>query len=95
MEISEELVKYKFYIIFAAIVSFLLFSGFVIAPRFMTILAYFWPLFISTFLFFFFIIFFGRFCPLEKEASSENTGEGLLDYVAEQPEHVGEGHQNS
>ncbi|PIA25621.1 hypothetical protein AQUCO_11000029v1 [Aquilegia coerulea] len=86
MAIIEKLMKYKFHIIFiTSLSSVLILSIFLIAPNFLTILSYFWPLFLSTALFLFSIVFFGKVSPLAfEETSSEKTGEGLLDYVAGQ-----------
>ncbi|CAL0309132.1 unnamed protein product [Lupinus luteus] len=58
------------------------------APRFMTILAYFWPMFASTvvFLVALIIAFFGGVSKFYIGADhGEKAGEGLLDYVAGRP----------
>jgi hypothetical protein len=61
---------------------------FVFIPRFLTILAYFWPLFLSTALFLFAVIVFGRTSVPSTDASGDSkAGEGLLHYVAGQPDH--------
>ncbi|CAH8362734.1 unnamed protein product [Eruca vesicaria subsp. sativa] len=52
------------------------------APRFLDILAYFWPLFASTAAFLAVAITFGGFQQLSEEA----TGEGIMEYVAGRPD---------
>lgn len=92
MEIPERIMKFKFYIISASLISLLFLSLLLLAPRFVTILSYFWPLFVSTALFLFAVVFFARVSPLNSETSTlscEKAGEGLLDYVvAGQPENT-------
>ncbi|KAF9610899.1 hypothetical protein IFM89_025433 [Coptis chinensis] len=88
MAVPEKLMKYKFHFMFSTLVLLLILSLFLIAPRFLTILSYFWPLFMSTALFLFAVLFFGRTSPLVSEISSDKPGEGLLDYVAGQPEEL-------
>ncbi|KAJ4725275.1 Transmembrane protein [Melia azedarach] len=80
MEIQEKLLKFKFHIIFALIFFAVLTSLIILAPRFLTILAYFWPLFLSTALFLVAVVFFGKTSVPVSDSSS--SGEGLLDYVA-------------
>ncbi|TKY53931.1 hypothetical protein E2542_SST18337 [Spatholobus suberectus] len=62
------------------------------APRFMTILAYFWPLFASTTVFLVAIIAFGGVSKFSTEGHGhgEKAGEGLLDYVTGMSEHTEE-----
>ena len=83
-QIQDIAMKYKYHIIFTLIVSVIVVAVIFIAPSFVTILAYFWPLFLSTALFLVAVIFFGRTSlPAETEVSGEKVaGEGLLDYVA-------------
>lgn len=61
-----------------------------VAPRILTILAYFWPLFASTTVFLVAIIAFGgisKFADSSHQVHAEEAGQGLLDYVAAgQPE---------
>ncbi|KAL5802217.1 hypothetical protein ACOSQ4_030522 [Xanthoceras sorbifolium] len=82
MEIPESILRFKFHIIFTLIFSLLLLSIVLLAPSFLNILAYFWPLFLSTALFLVVVIFFGKTSP---PAAADSAGEGLLDYVAGQP----------
>ncbi|XAR56783.1 hypothetical protein NMG60_11037376 [Bertholletia excelsa] len=85
MEIPAKLLRFKFHILFAAAFSLLLLSLLYIAPSFLDVLAYFWPLLVSTALFLVAVTVFGQTSP---PASGEKAGEGLLDFVAGQPEHV-------
>ncbi|KAF3955203.1 hypothetical protein ACB098_06G018000 [Castanea mollissima] len=87
MEIPAKLLQYKFQFLFALILSVTLISLFFLAPRFLTILAYFWPLFLSTALFLFAVLVFGKTSPPATDNPGGKAGEGLLDYVAGQPEH--------
>lgn len=84
--IPENLLQFKSQFILATLISLLLLSLIFIAPRFLTILAYFWPLFLSTALFLVVIVFFGRISPDGFDSSyfGDKTGEGLLDYVGGQ-----------
>ncbi|OVA20147.1 hypothetical protein BVC80_1663g40 [Macleaya cordata] len=81
---TENLLQFKSHFIFATLVSLLLISLIFVAPRLLTILAYFWPLFVSTGLFLVAIVFFGRVSPDDPDSTTfgERTGEGLLNYVA-------------
>ncbi|KAJ8754888.1 hypothetical protein K2173_015400 [Erythroxylum novogranatense] len=85
MEIQENLVKYKYHIIFTLITSLILASLLFLAPSFFTILAYFWPLLLSTALFLAAVVIFGN---TTSTSGDKAAGEGLLDYVAGQPEHA-------
>lgn len=87
MEISAKLLEYKSHFVIAIIVSLILAFFFQIAPQFMTILSYFWPLFISTALFLAAIIVFGRITPSPSDFYGDREGEGLLNYVAGRPEY--------
>ena len=87
MEIPAKLLQYKFQFLFALILSVTLISLFFLAPRFLTILAYFWPLFLSTALFLFAVLVFGKTSPPSTDSPGGKAGEGLLDYVAGEPEH--------
>ncbi|KAI3850802.1 hypothetical protein MKW98_030862 [Papaver atlanticum] len=92
MEIPEKLMKLKYYIIFSSLISLSFLSLVLLAPRFLTIVSYFWPLFVSTALFLFTVVFFAKVSPLSTSSEidddqsllscAEKAGEGLLDYVA-------------
>lgn len=83
MEVPEKLLQYRYHITIAIAVSVFFSLVFYAAPRMMTILAYFWPLFASTTVFLIAIIAFGgvsKFSSLE--SGGEKAGEGFFDYVA-------------
>ncbi|KAL5836469.1 hypothetical protein ACOSQ4_015966 [Xanthoceras sorbifolium] len=89
MDISPKLImQYRYH--FSVAIIGLLIIGLLsyAAPRMLTLLAYFWPLFASTAVFLLLIIIFGGVSQMGIEAHGEKTGEGLLDYVAARPEHV-------
>ncbi|KAE9599117.1 hypothetical protein Lal_00043926 [Lupinus albus] len=87
MDVSEKLLKYRYHITIAIVVSLILSLVLYAAPRILTILAYFWPLFASTTVFLVAIIAFGGVSKFStEEAHDEKVGEGLLDYVAGKPE---------
>uniref|UniRef100_A0A2P2P133 Transmembrane protein n=1 Tax=Rhizophora mucronata TaxID=61149 RepID=A0A2P2P133_RHIMU len=86
MGIQEKLLEYKYHIIFMLIISLILVSLIFVAPSFLTILAYFWPLYLSTALFLGAVIFFGKISSPAAQSSGDKAGEGLLKYVAGQPE---------
>ena len=80
MEIPEKVVKFRYHFLGA-----MLFSLVIMAPRFMTLLTYFWPLFLSTALVLALVFFFAKTSPLhsaDATSSLHNSGEALLDYVA-------------
>lgn len=85
-------VKYRYQITIAIAFSLAFSLLLYAAPRFMTILAYFWPLFASTTVFLVAIIAFGGVSKFSAEGNGhgENAGEGLLDYVTGMPEHTEE-----
>lgn len=87
MEIPEKLLKLKFHILSAVGFSIVILSLCYLAPSLLDILKYFWPLLVSTALFLATIVVFGRISPPLSEAHGEKAGEGLLDYVASEPEH--------
>ncbi|KAJ7967828.1 Transmembrane protein [Quillaja saponaria] len=94
MDIPKKFLQYRYQLTIAVAVplffSLLLYS----APRIVTILAYFWPLFASTTVFLIAIIVFGGVAQLSTETHGEKAGKRLLDYVAAgRPEHTEE-HQN-
>ncbi|XP_059669707.1 uncharacterized protein LOC132314959 [Cornus florida] len=97
MEIPEKLMKFKLHIAFASAFSLISFSLVYLAPRFVDVLAYFWPLLVSTAMFLVAVVLFGRTSPPVSEDSGEKTGAVLLDFVAGQPEVVleSEGSYNS
>ncbi|KAK8492665.1 hypothetical protein V6N13_141327 [Hibiscus sabdariffa] len=88
MEIPEKLVKFKYPIILTLTLSLTLSSLIIFAPSFLTILTYFWPLFLSTALFLVVVVFFAKTSPHSGSSDSPavKPGEGLLDYVAGHPE---------
>ncbi|KAI3456821.1 hypothetical protein Pfo_013484 [Paulownia fortunei] len=88
MEILEKLLKFKFHILFFFTLSLLIFCRCYLAPSFLDILKYFWPLLVSTAFFLVAIVVFGRISPPAAESPGEKAGEGLLDYVAGQHEQV-------
>ncbi|CDP04517.1 unnamed protein product [Coffea canephora] len=85
MEISVKLLHYKYH--FAAVlISSLIIAIFVImAPHFLSIFSYFWPLLLSTSILLGTIIVFGQSAP---EFYGNGNGEGFLDYVAGRPEEL-------
>ncbi|KAK4341915.1 hypothetical protein RND71_037731 [Anisodus tanguticus] len=84
MEIQQLLLKFKFHILITSTFSILIFALIYLAPRFLDILKYFWPLLLSTALFLVAIVLFGRISSPVTEVS----GEGILDYVAGQSEEL-------
>lgn len=91
MEIQEKLLKFKFHILSALIFLGLVLSLVIFAPRFLTILAYFWPLFLSTALFLVAVVFFGKTSPPASDSHVDHhkaAAEDLLDYVAGQVQTV-------
>lgn len=90
MDVSEKLLKYRYPITIAILISILFSLVIYAAPHFLTILAYFWPLFASTTVFLIAIIAFGGVSKFSSDTDGEKAGEGLLDYVAGKPEHTQE-----
>nr|KYP62648.1 hypothetical protein KK1_017189 [Cajanus cajan] len=88
MHISEKLLQYRYHITIAIVASLSFSLLLYAAPRFLTILAYFWPLFASTTVFLVAIIAFGGVSRFSSEDHGEKAGEGLLDYVAGRTEHT-------
>ncbi|GMJ11560.1 PSI-INTERACTING ROOT-CELL ENRICHED 1 [Hibiscus trionum] len=88
MEIPQKLVKFKYPIILTLALSLTLSSLIIFAPSFLTILTYFWPLFLSTALFLVAVFFFAKTSPHSggSESPADKPGEGLLHYVAGHPE---------
>lgn len=88
MEIQEKLLKFKFPILMGTTFCVFICSVIYLAPSFLDILKYFWPLLVSTALFLVAVVVFGRISPPPPESSGEKAGEGILDYVAGQPEQL-------
>ncbi|KAK4751574.1 hypothetical protein SAY87_005056 [Trapa incisa] len=82
MAVPEALLKYSLHLLYAMGLSSALLSLFLLAPSFLTLLAYFWPLFLSTALFLVAVVVFGRTSP----PTVDKAGEGLLDYVTGDPD---------
>ncbi|KAK1440258.1 hypothetical protein QVD17_06083 [Tagetes erecta] len=82
MEIPENLIKFKYHIFFTFLFFLISLSLLYIAPSFINILAYFWPLLLSTALFLITVLVFGLTSPPGANVSGEKAGEGILDYVA-------------
>ncbi|GFP96451.1 hypothetical protein PHJA_001789200 [Phtheirospermum japonicum] len=72
--------RFKFHILIASTFSFSIIFICYLAPRFIDILNYFWPLLVSTALFLVAVVVFDRISPLSD--SDDKSAEGLLDYVA-------------
>ncbi|KAL4566904.1 hypothetical protein LXL04_031030 [Taraxacum kok-saghyz] len=87
MDIYEKLLKSKFHLSIVAISSLIVLFLLYYAPKFLDVLTYFWPLLLSTALFLIAVVFFGSTSPPSFDFSGEKAGEGILDYVAGQPEH--------
>ncbi|CAJ1941501.1 unnamed protein product [Sphenostylis stenocarpa] len=88
MDVTKMLVQYRYHIAIAIAFSLSFSLMLYAAPRIMTILAYFWPLFASTTVFLVAIIAFGGFSKFSTEdhGHGEKAGKGLLDYVTDVPE---------
>ncbi|KAL0320878.1 UNVERIFIED_CONTAM: hypothetical protein Sradi_5349300 [Sesamum radiatum] len=82
MEIREKLLKFKLHILSVLAFSFLIISICYLAPRFLDVLKYFWPLLVSTALFLVAVVVFDRISPPSVESPGEKAGEGLLEFVA-------------
>ncbi|CAA7016317.1 unnamed protein product [Microthlaspi erraticum] len=88
MEFREKLLKFKFHIVFAFVLSSLTVALVTYSPGLLTVLSYFWPLFLSTALFLAAVFFFARTSdlPTASTISGDGSGlklaaEGILDYV--------------
>ncbi|EXB29539.1 hypothetical protein L484_010597 [Morus notabilis] len=96
MDIPPQLLQYRYHfavtISVSVIFSLLLYA----APRFGTILAYFWPLFASTILFVVAIIAFNGVSQLAVKADhgEKAAGEDIVDYVAGRSEHNTDHHED-
>ncbi|GER45977.1 DNA-directed RNA polymerase subunit beta [Striga asiatica] len=84
MEIRQVLLRFKHQILFALALAFTIIFICYLAPRFVDILKYFWPLLVSTALFLFASVVFDRISPVTDD-SGEKPGEGLLDFVSGEP----------
>lgn len=84
MKIPEKLLKLKYHFVAALLFCVTLFSLILVAPRFVTLLAYFWPLFLSTALVLALVFFFAKTSSLpDTDSPLDKT---LLDYVAGHPD---------
>ncbi|XP_047177503.1 uncharacterized protein LOC124844584 [Vigna umbellata] len=83
MEVQEKLFKFRYHFLGALLFCLTIFSLTIMAPRFLTLLAYFWPLFLSTALVFALVFFIARtsHLPPSDATSLYSAGQGLLDYV--------------
>lgn len=81
-EIPEKLLKFRFHIIAALALGLFIIVLCYLAPSFVDIFKYFWPLLVSTALFLVAVVVFDRISPPSAEFEA---GEGLLDYVAGEP----------
>ncbi|KAH7545372.1 hypothetical protein FEM48_Zijuj01G0086600 [Ziziphus jujuba var. spinosa] len=83
MDIPPQLVQYRYHFGIAVLVSLIFSLVLYAAPRILTILNYFWPLFASTTVFLVIIIAFnGGVSHAASEAHGEKAGKGIMDYVA-------------
>ncbi|KAL2332821.1 hypothetical protein Fmac_014034 [Flemingia macrophylla] len=80
MEIQKQVMKFRYHIAAALTVCVLMFSVFYLAPRFLNVLAFFWPLFLSTALFLALVLFFANTQP--SPADLPVPAEDLLHFVA-------------
>ncbi|KAJ7963631.1 putative Transmembrane protein [Quillaja saponaria] len=96
MEIPEKLHKFIYRFLLLVLFSLTIFSLILLTPRFLTILAYFWPLFLSTALFLAVVLVFVKTSSVPATDASvvDKPGEGLLDYVAGLPERPVESHKS-
>ncbi|XP_073159065.1 uncharacterized protein [Henckelia pumila] len=88
MEIPDKLLKFKLHILLAFAFAALIFFLCYLAPPFLDILYYFWPLLLSTALFLVAVVVFGRISAPETDSPGENAVEGLLDFPDGQSEQV-------
>ncbi|OWM83302.1 hypothetical protein CDL15_Pgr012783 [Punica granatum] len=83
IELSAQILQYRYQVITAVLGFVFLSLVLYVAPSFVTILAYFWPLFASTAVFLVAVIAFGGISQLANDQShGEKAGSGILDYVA-------------
>ncbi|KZV56359.1 hypothetical protein F511_00356 [Dorcoceras hygrometricum] len=83
MDVPEKLLKFKFHILLVFALAVVIFSLSYLAPRFLDILNYFWPLFLSTALFLIAVVVFGRLSAPETDSPAV---EGILDFADGQSE---------
>lgn len=89
MDISPQLLQYRYHFGIAIFVSVVFSLLLYAAPRILTILGYFWPLLVaSTTLFLVTIIAFGGVSKLSTEVHGETQGQGIIDYVAGRPDYL-------
>ncbi|KAK2967275.1 hypothetical protein RJ640_004841 [Escallonia rubra] len=88
MEVPEKLLKFKIHLFVALAFALFIFSLVCHAPRFVDVIAYFWPLLVSTALFLVAAVVFGRTSPPAAEVPAEKAAEGILEFVAGQLEPV-------
>ncbi|WCJ33082.1 hypothetical protein M5689_014465 [Euphorbia peplus] len=86
--IQDKLMKHKFNLTITLFIAAIVVTLIYLAPRLVTILAYFWPLFLSTALFLATVVLFGKTSVPNAEASALDAGAGLLDYVAGENDHL-------
>ncbi|XP_047337175.1 uncharacterized protein LOC124940687 [Impatiens glandulifera] len=86
VDISGLVMKFKVHIIVITTLSLLIVALICIAPSFVDIIAYFWPLLVSTALFLIAVVVFSQTSPIATDSSA--AAEGLLDYVANTPEEI-------
>ncbi|CAA0810717.1 Unknown protein [Striga hermonthica] len=84
MEIRQKLLRVKFQILVALTLTLSAIFICYLAPTFVDILNYFWPLLLSTALFLVALFVLDRISPVS-DNSGEIAGEDLLDYVAGEP----------
>ncbi|KAG5550987.1 hypothetical protein RHGRI_009422 [Rhododendron griersonianum] len=85
MEIPKRLSKLKFHFLFGVALSLLIFSRVYLSPKFVDVVAFFGPLFLSTALFLLAVLVFGRTLPPAAEPPGEKAAEVILDLVTAQP----------
>ncbi|CAL5411794.1 unnamed protein product [Camellia sinensis] len=90
MAIPEKLLQYKYHFTITIFLSLILAFFIIVAPRFITILSYFWPLLLSTTVFLVAMVVFGQISSTFTESYDDKAGEGLLDYVTGRPEQLEE-----
>jgi len=85
MEIPAKFSKLKFHFLFGVALSLLIFFRIYISPKFVDVVTFFSPLFLSTALFLLAVLVFGRTLPPATEAPGEKVAEVILDLVTGQP----------
>ncbi|EXB41833.1 hypothetical protein L484_005059 [Morus notabilis] len=86
MEILEKLIKFKIHILLALLLCVAVSVRILVTLRFLTILAYFWPPLVSTALLLAAVLVFSK-TTAASPAVADKAGEGLLDFIAGQPDH--------